>query len=252
MRGALGALSADLERRGLGYFTLSTMDAAAQERIWRIREAGLGLLMSMKGDTKPLAFVEDTAVAPERLPEFVRRFDATVRAHGFTAAYYGHASVGCLHIRPLVNVKDAAELEAMERLAGAIADLVLAFGGSLSGEHGDGILRGVFTERMFGPRLTEAFREVKRTFDPHALLNPGKIVDTPAFRENLRLGPATVNRNPPTSLSFAADGGIARAAELCNGLGPAASSRAACVPRTWRRRTRNTRPGAAPTCCARP
>ena len=219
VRGALGALSADLERRGLGYFTLSTMDAAAQERIWRIREAGLGLLMSMKGDTKPLAFVEDTAVAPERLPEFVRRFDATVRAHGFTAAYYGHASVGCLHIRPLVNVKDAAELEAMERLAGAIADLVLAFGGSLSGEHGDGILRGVFTERMFGPRLTEAFREVKRTFDPHALLNPGKIVDTPAFRENLRLGPATVNRNPPTSLSFAADGGIARAAELCNGLG---------------------------------
>ncbi len=101
--------------------------------------------------------------------------------NGTEAAYYGHASVGCLHIRPMVNVKTAEGLETMEAIATEVADLVLEFGGSLSGEHGDGILRGVFTERMFGPKLDQAFREVKRAFDPNGLLNPGKIVDTPGF-----------------------------------------------------------------------
>ena len=219
VRDKLAALWEDLQQRGLGHAVVTTTDPEEQRGMWRMREAGLGLLMSIRGDAKPLAFVEDAAVAPERLPEFVARFDATVRAHGLSASYYGHASVGCLHIRPLVNIKDAAGLATMEQVAGEIADLVLEFGGSLSGEHGDGILRGAFTERMFGSRLTAAFREVKQAFDPRGLLNPGKIVRTPPFRDNLRLSPTTMNLDPPTRLDFRADGGIARAVEQCNGQG---------------------------------
>ena len=217
--GRLERLAAELQRRGFGYATVTTTDPQQQARIWRMRQAGLGLLMSVRGDAKPLAFVEDTAVAPERLPRFIQRFDAIVRRHGTEAAYYGHASVGCIHIRPMVNVKDEAGLRSMEQIASEVADLVLEFGGSLSGEHGDGILRGGLTERMFGPRLTEAFRELKRAFDPQGLLNPGKIVDTPPFDQNLRIGPRTRNVEPPTHLDFSADGGLAGAVEQCNGQG---------------------------------
>ncbi len=215
----LERIEADLTRRGLGYATVIATDPALQRDMWRMREAGLGLIMSLRGDTKPIAYVEDTAVGPEKLPAFVARFQEIVGKHGTEAAYYGHASVGCLHIRPAVNVKTAEGLRTMEAIATEIADLVLEFGGSLSGEHGDGILRGVFTERMFGPQLTEAFREVKRTFDPDGLLNPGKIVDTPGFTENLRLSPRTVNWEPVTYLDFSFEGGLARAAEQCNGQG---------------------------------
>ena len=219
IQGRLSALALDFSERGLGYHTVTELDPARQRRMWGVREAGLGLLMSVTGDAKPLAFVEDAAVAPERLPEFVRRFQQAVARHGTTAGYYGHASVGCLHIRPMVNIKEAAGLRTMEALASEIADLVLEFGGSLSGEHGDGILRGAFVERMFGPELTEAFRAVKRTFDPRGLLNPGKIVDTPPFASNLRLSPATENREPRTAFDYSAEGGFARAVELCNGQG---------------------------------
>ena len=215
----LRSLADGLRAGGLGYATVATTDAAEQQAMWGMRQAGLGLLMSVRGDTKPLAFVEDTAVAPERLPAFIERFDAIVRAHGTEAGYYGHASVGCLHIRPMVNITTDAGLREMEQIASEVADLVLEFGGSLSGEHGDGILRGVFTERMFGPRLTQAFRDLKRAWDPQGILNPGKIIDTPAFGENLRIGPATRNVEPTTHLDFSADGGFARAIEMCNGQG---------------------------------
>ena len=184
-----------------------------------MRQAGLGLLMSVKGDAKPVALVEDTAVDPKHLAEFIKKFDAIVRSHGTTAAYYGHASVGCLHIRPLVNLKTLEGLNVSESIATEIAELVLQFGGSLSGEHGDGILRGVFTEKMFGPEITEAFRELKTSWDPNSILNPGKIIDTPDFQDNLRLGPETINTEVPTILNFTPEGGLARAVELCNGQG---------------------------------
>ncbi|MDA1147727.1 MAG: FAD-binding protein, partial [Chloroflexi bacterium] len=219
LQAKLEALVADMLATGLAYAAPTTTDNGEQARWWRIREAGLGLLMSVKGDAKPVAIVEDTAVPPEKLAEYLTRFDAIVRSHGTTAAYYGHASVGCLHIRPLVNVKTEEGLDTTEAIATEIAELVLEFGGSLSGEHGDGILRGVFTEKMFGPEITEAFRELKRTWDPQGLLNPGKIIDTPGFRENLRLGPQTVNLEVRTHLDFSAEGGLARAVELCNGQG---------------------------------
>ncbi len=215
----LRVIQAELESQGMGYAFVTETDPAAQSRMWQMRQAGLGLLMSMHGDPKPAAFVEDTAVPPERLPEFVARFDAAVRAKGLRAGYYGHAAAGCLHIRPVVNVKDAVGLDQTEELASEIADLVVEFGGSLSGEHGDGIVRGAFMEKMFGPQLVDAFREAKQIFDPEELLNPGKIIDTPPFRDNLRLSPETINHEPPGWLDFSSEGGLARAAELCNGQG---------------------------------
>ncbi len=219
VRERLVTLTEDFAARGLTKDVVLALDAGSQARMWRMREAGLGLLMSVRGDAKPVAFVEDPAVPPERLGDFIEAFDALVRRHGTESAYYGHASVGCMHLRPMANIKDAAGLASMETIATEVADLVLQFGGSLSGEHGDGILRGVFTERMFGPRLTEAFREVKRTFDPLGIFNPGKIVDTPAFSDNLRLSPQTRSLQPPTFLDWSQEQGFARAAEQCNGQG---------------------------------
>jgi FAD/FMN-containing dehydrogenase/Fe-S oxidoreductase len=219
LRAHLDRIEAQMVRPGGAYACVSTTDAREQARMWRVREAGLGLLMSLRGDAKPIAYVEDTAVPPERLADFIERFDAIVARHGTEAAHYGHASVGCMHIRPVVDIKTVEGANTMHAIASEVADLVVEFGGSLSGEHGDGILRGVFTERMFGARLTEAFREVKRTFDPHGILNPGKIVDTPPFLDNLRLGPETVNAQPRTVLDWTYEGGLARAAEQCNGQG---------------------------------
>ena len=166
-----------------------------------------------------MPFVEDTAVSPEKLPEYVRRFDSIVKSYGTTAAYYGHASVGCLHIRPMINIKTDSGLKDLVAISDEISDLVLEFNGSLSGEHGDGIVRGVWTEKMVGPALYQAFRDLKKTFDPDNILNPGKIIDTPPITENLRIGPKYNLNEPATTLDFSNDGGFARAIEMCNGVG---------------------------------
>ena len=215
----MGSLKEDMTRRRLGYACVNLMDKAAQGSVWNLRKAGLGLLMSIRGDAKPLPFVEDTAVDPENLGAFVRRFDEIVRNHGTEAAYYGHASVGCLHIRPLVSLKDSQGVNTMESIADEISDLVGEFGGSLSGEHGDGIVRGVWTEKMFGSQIYQAFREVKRTFDPQGIMNPGKIVDCPPMTENLRYGTAYKADSIPIRLDFSTDTDYAGAVEMCNGMG---------------------------------
>ena len=195
------------------------LEPAQQRQVWAMREAGLGLMMNVEGDSKPLPFVEDTAVSPERLPEYVERFDEVVRRHGTEAGYYGHASVGCLHIRPLVNLKKDAGIDTMYQIADEISDLVLEFGGSLSGEHGDGIVRGAWAEKMFGAELVDHFREVKGLFDPNGIMNPGKVFDTPDMRENLRYGSEYATAPIPTKLDWTADGGFAGAVERCNGVG---------------------------------
>ena len=217
--GKLNALKDDMEGRGLAYACVIVSDDAAQANVWALRSAGLGLLMSTRGDSKPLPYVEDTAVEPQKLGEYVRRFDEIVRAHGTTAGYYGHASVGCLHIRPLVNLKSGDGVDAMTSIAEAISDLVLEFGGSLSGEHGDGIVRGVWMEKMFGSKIYQAFRDVKRAFDPLGIMNPGKIVDCPPMTENLRISPVYQAAAVDTKLDFSADAGYAGAVEMCNGMG---------------------------------
>src|SRR5438552_8655882 len=135
--------------------------------------------MAEKGDAKAISFVEDTAVAPQHLRDYIAEFLALVARHGTTAGVYAHASVGCLHVRPIINLKTVEGVRRFEAIAAEVAGLVLKYGGALSGEHGDGLVRSPFQEKMFGPALYQAFREIKQTFDPANLLNPGKIVEAP-------------------------------------------------------------------------
>jgi FAD/FMN-containing dehydrogenase/Fe-S oxidoreductase len=215
----LDALEADLRARGFGDHLHRASEAGAQARIWKLREMALGLSMAEKGDAKAISFVEDTAVAPDRLRDYIAEFLAIVARHGTTAGVYAHASVGCLHVRPVIDLKTEAGVRRFEAIADEVAALVLKHGGALSGEHGDGLVRSPFQERMYGPALYQAFRALKRTFDPLGLLNPGKIVDAPPLATNLRFGPGYITPEVATTFDFSADGGLVRSAELCAGVG---------------------------------
>ncbi len=215
----LDALERDLRSRGHGERVFRAVDPAAQASIWSLREAALGLSMAMKEDAKSISFVEDTAVAPEKLRDYIERFLAIVARHGTTAGVYAHASVGCLHVRPVVNMKTDAGIRLFETLANEIADLVLEFGGALSGEHGDGLVRSPFMRKMFGPVLYDAFRRIKRTFDPDGIFNPGKIVDAPPLTDNLRFGAGYQTPNPATFFDYSEYGGMGGAVDMCSGLG---------------------------------
>ncbi len=215
----LEQLEARMRREGLAYAMPRLIKPSDQAKVWDVRKAGLGLMMNVPGDAKPLPFVEDTAVSPEKLPQFVKRFDEIVQCHGTEAGYYGHASVGCLHIRPLINLKDDAEVKKMVSISDEISDLVLEFGGSLSGEHGDGLVRSPYTEKMFGSEIYDAFRNVKRTFDPKGIMNPGKIVDAPPMTDSLRIGPQYQPLQIDTGFAYKEEGSFAHAIEMCNGQG---------------------------------
>ena len=215
----LVALEEDLRAHNFGYRYHTETDPQAQKRIWGLREAALGLSMAVKNDAKSISFVEDTAVAPEKLSEFIGRFLALLKNHGTTAGIYAHASVGCLHVRPVVNMKTEDGVRQFEAIANDVAALVLEFGGALSGEHGDGLVRGPFMRQMFGPVLYEAFREIKRAFDPEGLLNPGKIVDSPPLTSNLRYGAQYKATNPQTWFDYSDYGGMSGAVEMCSGVG---------------------------------
>ncbi|RMF92898.1 MAG: FAD-binding oxidoreductase, partial [Nitrospinota bacterium] len=212
-------LEARLKEKGYGFAYVRALEEEEKGNIWAVRKAGLGLLLGVKGDRKPLAFVEDTAVAPEKLPQFVKRFTEIIESHETTAGYYGHASVGCLHIRPLINMKQASEIKKMRSIAEQVLRLVMEFEGAMSGEHGDGLARSEWNEIFFGSQLYNAFREVKRAFDPYGMMNPGKIVDAPRMDENLRYGADYQAIQVPTHLDFSREGGFDRAIELCNGMG---------------------------------
>lgn len=215
----LAALEQDLRAHNLGYRYGHETDPARQSRIWSLREAALGLSMAMKGDAKSVPFVEDTAVAPERLSEYIGRFVQLIGRHGTSAGIYAHASVGCLHVRPVVNLKTEEGVRQFAAIARDSADLVLEYGGSLSGEHGDGLVRSPFMRQMFGDTIYEAFREIKRTFDPLGILNPGKIVDAPELTSNLRFGASYRTSNPETWFDYSEYGGFAGAVEMCSGVG---------------------------------
>jgi FAD/FMN-containing dehydrogenase/Fe-S oxidoreductase len=215
----LEAIERDLAARGIDARTTRAVEPGAQARIWRLRQSALGLSMAMKGDAKSVSFVEDTAVAPERLRDYIARFLEIVRRHGSTTGVYAHASVGCLHVRPVVNLKTADGVAQFEAIANDIADLVLEFGGALSGEHGDGLVRGPFIERMFGSELYGAFRAIKQTFDPTGLFNPGKIVDSPPLTANLRYGAGYRTPDPVVHFDYTEHGGLGRAVEMCSGIG---------------------------------
>ena len=216
----MNEMESRMKRGGWGYTMHKMTSPEDQKKVWDVRKAGLGLMMNVPGDAKPLPFVEDTAVSPEVLPEFVSKFDKIIKKHGTEAGYYGHASVGCLHIRPLINLKNQEGIDRMKGIADEVSDLVLEYGGSLSGEHGDGLVRSGYNEKMFGSQLYQAFKDVKNTFDPKGIMNPGKIVDSPPMTENLRYGTTYNTINPGNGFGFNTEGGsLPSAIEMCNGQG---------------------------------
>jgi FAD/FMN-containing dehydrogenase/Fe-S oxidoreductase len=201
------------------YAVLHAATPADQARIWNIRKQGLGLLMSRPGDEQPYGFIEDAAVDPRRLPEYLRDLSALLHEEGATASFHAHASVGCIHVRPRLNLKHADDIARMQRLMDRVTDLAVTYGGTISGEHGDGLVRSASLERLYGPRIMQAFREVKQLFDPEGLLNPGKIVDAPPMTENLRFGPRFESTPLSTTFDFSRHGGMAGLAGMCSGVG---------------------------------
>jgi Fe-S oxidoreductase len=216
----LDKLEADLKRKGMGYAHVKALDGELQGQIWNLRKAGLGLMAGVRSEAKPLPFVEDTAVDPAKLPGYLKAFDEIVTRHGTTAGYYGHASVGCMHIRPFIDLKKPGEKEKLLGIFNEVADLVQQYGGTIAGEHGDGLARSWLIEKLFGKVLTGAFREVKAAFDPNGIMNPGKIVAAQTSPlENLRYGVPTLPDAIRPALDFGRDGGFAFAIEMCNGNG---------------------------------
>jgi len=217
LRDKLEKLKIDLDKQKYGYSTKILYSITDQQNVWNIRKAGLGLMMSSPGDFKAIPFVEDTAVDPKVLPEFVKDFDEIVRAHDTTAGYYGHASVGCMHIRPLINLKSKKEVLKMKSISNEITDLVIKYGGSISGEHGDGLVRSYWNKKMFGDKIYSAFKLLKDSFDPYKLMNPGKIVDSQDIDENLRINPNYKTGAITTGFNFDKELGFSSAIEMCNG-----------------------------------
>ncbi|MEQ8676796.1 MAG: FAD-binding and (Fe-S)-binding domain-containing protein [Aggregatilineales bacterium] len=192
-----------------------------QLNVWKVRKAGLGLLLSQRGDSKPIAFVEDAAVPVEQLADYIDDVARVVEREGTTFAVYAHASAGCLHVRPLINLKTIKGRQQYRNIAEALTDAAIKYGGTVTGEHGQGIVRGEFTEKLFGAKLTDAFRQIKATFDPKNRMNPGKIIDVPPMDEMsvLRYTPEYEVIPLHTRFDWSEDGGLSGAAEMCNGAG---------------------------------
>ena len=190
------------------------------QRVWNLRNAGLGLLTNMPGDTKPVAVIEDTAVAVADLPAYIAEFDRRLEERfGLACVHYAHAGSGEIHLRPIINLKTEEGVRLFREVARCVADLVKEYRGSLSGEHGDGRLRGEFLRQMVGEGNYRLIEDFKKTWDPKNIFNPGKIVDTPPMNSSLRYAPGRQAREVETWFDFSASGGILRAAEMCNGSG---------------------------------
>ena len=217
----LAALDRMMASLGFAHGVVPLPSAADQAELWGVRSAGLNIMTSMKGDAKPVSIIEDCAVPLEHLAEYTDQLNTIFANHGTVGTWYAHASVGCLHVRPVLNVKSDADVRKLRAIAEEAFALVRAYGGSHSGEHGDGIVRSEFHREMFGDRLVTAFEEVKDTFDPRGVLNPGKIVRAPKMddRDLFRYGPDYAPLPIPTQLDWSEWGGLASAVEMCNNNG---------------------------------
>jgi FAD/FMN-containing dehydrogenase/Fe-S oxidoreductase len=211
-------MQAEMEAAGLGYH-FPLLFGADSSKIWALRKAGLGLLSNIKGDAKAVPVIEDTAVDVEELPEYIREFNEILKKYGLYSVHYAHAGSGEIHLRPIINLKTEEGNKLFRTIAEEIAVLVKKYRGSLSGEHGDGRLRGEFIKFMVGDKNYELIEEIKRSWDPENIFNPNKIVNTPPMHTSLRYKPGQETPQFDTVFNFSRYDGILRAAELCNGSG---------------------------------
>lgn len=217
---ALKRLDQCMADHGFPNAVVEVLDAATQKQVWEVREACLNIMMSMKGDGKPISFIEDCAVPLDRLADYTDAVTEVFARNGTRGTWYAHASVGCLHVRPILNMKTADGVAKMRAIAEEASALVREFKGSYSGEHGDGISRSEFIAPHFGPKLVQAFETVKDRFDPENRLNPGKIVRPYRFddRELMRFAPE-YTATLPAKLDWSEWGGFGGAVEMCNNNG---------------------------------
>ena len=218
LEAAVDGLVEELKADNAGY-AYPVVRPPKDKRVWDLRKAGLGLLMGIEGDVKPVTVVEDTAVAVDVLPDYVRDFSKIMDAYDTACVYYAHASVGELHLRPELNLKDPEDVERFKGIAEDVADLVKRYQGSLSGEHGDGRVRSPLLERFYGPEVMELHRDVKTAFDPEGIFNPGNIVDPRPIDEDFRFETGRETPEVETYFHWNKEQGLVRATELCNGAG---------------------------------
>ena len=220
LRARVDDLQRHLARQGVKTRTVAAIEPALQSNVWTVRKVGLGLMMSIKGDYKPIPFIEDAAVPPQHLADYVtdiQRFCGDIGVE--RVAMYAHASAGCLHIRPLINAKLAADVEKLPQISSFAVELLGRYGGAWSSEHGDGRARSWLNEQFFGRELYQLYRQVKGLFDPAGILNPGQVVDAPPMTEDLRYGADYRALQRPEHVDFSTDQGFDRAVEMCNGAG---------------------------------
>ncbi len=212
------AMEAEMREAGLGY-AFPVVWGGDVKKVWDLRKAGLGILSNTPGDAKPISLIEDCAVAVEKLGDFVGEIEEMLASYGKESVYHAHIGTGELHIRPLINLKDNEEAKLLRTIGEKTALIVKKYHGSMSGEHGDGRLRGEFIPLIIGEHNYELNKRIKRSFDPHNILNPGKIVHTPPMDTSLRYTPGRPTPELQTFYDFSDSGGVVRAAEKCNGSG---------------------------------
>jgi FAD/FMN-containing dehydrogenase/Fe-S oxidoreductase len=217
----LDELDETMSSLGFPHAVVKLTDAAQQAEMWEVRAAGLNIMTSMRGDAKPISIIEDCAVPLQHLADYTERINAIFAKHGTTGTFYAHASVGCLHVRPVLNVKRDDDVGKLRAIAEEAFALVREYNGAHSGEHGDGIVRSEFHREMFGDRIVAAFGEIKAAFDPRGTLNPGRIVDAPKMddRALFRYGPSYAPLPLKTELDWSEFGSFSGAVEMCNNNG---------------------------------
>lgn len=211
-------LEEKLRSQGLGYH-FPLLKGNEISKAWALRKAGLGLLSNIPGDAKPVPVIEDTAVAPKYLPDYMADFSRMLERYDKECVYYAHIATGELHLRPILNLKKEEDVDLFYQIARDTAKLVKKYRGSLSGEHGDGRLRGEFIPLMVGEENYRLLESIKQTWDPKGIFNPGKITQTPSMRESLRYTPGQETPELETILDFSNTEGYLRAVEQCNGSG---------------------------------
>ncbi|EON77540.1 Fe-S protein [Lunatimonas lonarensis] len=213
------AMIQDLQEKGLGYAYPLFPQGEAYEDVWLVRKKGLGLMLGIKGKKKPLPFIEDAAIPTDNLKEYIDRTLQICEKHGAAVSMYAHVSVGVIHVRPILDLREADDIERLKNIAEDTFNLVLEYGGSWSGEHGDGLVRSAFNERFFGKELYQAFIQVKRLFDPENRMNPGKIVEAQTIEHNLRYGTQYRDQVPKASYHYRSEQSFEEAVHMCTGVG---------------------------------
>ncbi len=213
------AMVKKLKELGFGYAWPYFPEGKSYEDVWIIRKKGLGLMLGIKGKKKPTPFIEDAGIPVKVLPEYIEKVLKICKSHDTGVAMYAHASVGVIHVRPILDLRQQEDISRFAKISRETFELVKKYEGSWSGEHGDGLVRSSYNEEFFGPQVYAALKEVKKLFDPGNLMNPGKIVDSPAMTEHLRYGASYKDNDFQTSFLFRNDHSFADAIHMCTGVG---------------------------------